>query len=597
MAVASTIIAAGTTDTIDTDSSTPMMEANSSQSSTSDTADEAFPGVGTRHTQDDKFTDSCLRRGETNESSTSHTNDFGDVSYRNNNSHHYDRDGSVSLLINSSRSSQLNIDGGIATKDVRLKDLQLIESYLLGSKASSTPDTLHADNINVTQENQVLFSTTEILHEQFLQHDPAALLDDERLLNQIMSSENVTMDAEKRNHLMWDHYHHTTYDRGNGNGHSSKFGNIVHDKSENVTPRTRSTLLSTSSHHSSANFLDGNSNHQNSTSDNGNFSSMAWKPMFQYDHTEVPYSPENIFTEINKNIPAHFALFAENTVDTAAMSSSPFPLPDSPTRRSTKSVENTQYSSTAAQSSTSIADHTAGAETLLFAAQVLRQETHHSNHDSVSRVVRRRNRTPSPSTSVGFHSDDQFVATGQKMPSKKGKNTDNDAVAEKGSKTFVDDGDGCTNNSLPAGHAIVENSRIVRLISDANISDNDVLLGRGGRTNNHIGNATYRTYKEAIQDEYLRATKDEKTCISNRLVQQIHQEQGRFLKAYEPLKDVTGKRKKKRRSKRAKANDATGAVEFWYEVDLLTARRKASQALREINTPENRAAKRAKYNK
>ena len=69
------------------------------------------------------------------------------------------------------------------------------------------------------------------------------------------------------------------------------------------------------------------------------------------------------------------------------------------------------------------------------------------------------------------------------------------------------------------------------------------------------------------------------------------------MKAYEPLKDVIGKPRRKRRSKRSKANDGIGSVEFWYKVDLLTARRKASQALREINTPENRAAKRAKYNK
>jgi hypothetical protein len=34
---------------------------------------------------------------------------------------------------------------------------------------------------------------------------------------------------------------------------------------------------------------------------------------------------------------------------------------------------------------------------------------------------------------------------------------------------------------------------------------------------------------------------------------------------------------------------------IWYEVDNLKARKKASQTLREINTPEHRAYKRKKY--
>jgi hypothetical protein len=102
-------------------------------------------------------------------------------------------------------------------------------------------------------------------------------------------------------------------------------------------------------------------------------------------------------------------------------------------------------------------------------------------------------------------------------------------------------------------------------------TENDVLLGRGGRANNHVGNQRYLKIKEAIQDEYMNANKNEKTVLSQKLVDIITKERGgRFLKL-------------------------DGAVNRWYVVDNLTARRKASQTLREVNTPEVRAAKRAKY--
>jgi hypothetical protein len=167
----------------------------------------------------------------------------------------------------------------------------------------------------------------------------------------------------------------------------------------------------------------------------------------------------------------------------------------------------------------------------------------------------------------------QEALTGSKTCAKNGKQRD---VASS-------ENDSQTNKNVPVGHGKLKDGRIVLLIPDVDITNNDVLLGRGGRTNHHIGNATYRTYKESLQDEYLQARKDEKTNISNRLVNMIHEKHGRFLKAYEPDEKAT--------------TNTTGIVEFWYEVDLLTARKKASQALREINTPENRAAKREKYKK
>jgi hypothetical protein len=100
--------------------------------------------------------------------------------------------------------------------------------------------------------------------------------------------------------------------------------------------------------------------------------------------------------------------------------------------------------------------------------------------------------------------------------------------------------------------------------------DLDVLMGRGGRTNHHPGNKKYLDAKEGIQDRYMAANKNAKTAISQELVDQVHAWGGRFLKMDE-------------------------AAQQWYPVVNIVARKKASQTLREINSAEERAAKRAKY--
>jgi hypothetical protein len=98
----------------------------------------------------------------------------------------------------------------------------------------------------------------------------------------------------------------------------------------------------------------------------------------------------------------------------------------------------------------------------------------------------------------------------------------------------------------------------------------DVVLGRGGGTNHHIGNKTYLEAKETIQERYMHASKNDKTVISQELVDIITARGGRFLK----LDDKLNK---------------------WYTVPNIVARRKASQTLREVNTAAKRAAKRTKY--
>jgi len=101
-------------------------------------------------------------------------------------------------------------------------------------------------------------------------------------------------------------------------------------------------------------------------------------------------------------------------------------------------------------------------------------------------------------------------------------------------------------------------------------AETDVLLGRGGLANNHPGNKAYQRQKEEMQARYLASSKEQKTIISMELVEFIHARGGRFLKL-------------DRRTQR------------WFEITDKEARRKASQTLRDINTPERRAEKRVKY--
>ena len=101
-----------------------------------------------------------------------------------------------------------------------------------------------------------------------------------------------------------------------------------------------------------------------------------------------------------------------------------------------------------------------------------------------------------------------------------------------------------------------------------NLTDLDVLCGRGGKSNHHNGNKKYRDEVGNLQQWYKSSEKNEKTDLSQCLVNYVHSYGGRFLKLEESNKR-------------------------WYLVTNHVARRKASQALREHATPEERAAKRA----
>ena len=80
--------------------------------------------------------------------------------------------------------------------------------------------------------------------------------------------------------------------------------------------------------------------------------------------------------------------------------------------------------------------------------------------------------------------------------------------------------------------------------------------GRGGATNNHIGNKRFRTLVAGYQREYLVARKKDKALIAGKIVSIIKENGGRFLK---------------------RSTDSN----VWVEVTDKKATEKTSQALRE----------------
>ncbi|CAB9510725.1 expressed unknown protein [Seminavis robusta] len=60
--------------------------------------------------------------------------------------------------------------------------------------------------------------------------------------------------------------------------------------------------------------------------------------------------------------------------------------------------------------------------------------------------------------------------------------------------------------------------------------DTDVLMGRGGKNNQHVGNERLRDMARAIRDKYKASSKKGKSNLSRDLVQQVRDLPGRFLK-------------------------------------------------------------------
>lgn len=94
------------------------------------------------------------------------------------------------------------------------------------------------------------------------------------------------------------------------------------------------------------------------------------------------------------------------------------------------------------------------------------------------------------------------------------------------------------------------------MISADEVTNNDVLGGKGGQSIHHPGNIQFREWAEEMKPEYSQLSKPEKTPYSWKLVHKVWEAEGRFLEKDEE----TGK---------------------YYVIDDKDARLKASQALRE----------------
>lgn len=108
-------------------------------------------------------------------------------------------------------------------------------------------------------------------------------------------------------------------------------------------------------------------------------------------------------------------------------------------------------------------------------------------------------------------------------------------------------------------HTIIPIDTITAIMAQGNNyepDNQDVLLGRGGATNNHEGNKRFRAVVASHQEQYLASKKKDKAIISRSIVGIIQSNGGRFLRK----------------------NPVTDA---WETVDDKKAVEKTSQALRE----------------
>jgi hypothetical protein len=375
--------------------------------------------------------------------------------------------------------------------------------------------------------DQTVFTTTEVLKQKFFSDKED---DDDRLLNQILfaSDDQTVSSAPFTSKTVANPTSEFTYEK------------------EFAANKPDPDLL----HHQYGNHSIGNAPSHQDLVENNVFNSMVWHPTYQPNHEEVVYN-ESIFStetahitagvqpvELHPPMPsvtlrtvANFGGWTENSDASVALHSSNdtnhLAIPSSPS----------------------------GTEALLYAAKLA----------GIPKGI--------PLALAPTQAASKAKPKGKKL-SKALNERDEEIV-----------------NRIASNAASSEQESITKInmtfIPHHEITENDVLLGRGGRTNHHVGNKYYLEYKSLLQEQYLRADKDEKTSLSQKLVQKIHDRKGRFLKLADP--ELIG---------RAHCDlKRFGSSQLWYEVNLAVARRKASQTLRELNTPELRAAKRAKYAK
>jgi hypothetical protein len=148
-----------------------------------------------------------------------------------------------------------------------------------------------------------------------------------------------------------------------------------------------------------------------------------------------------------------------------------------------------------------------------------------------------------------------------------------------------------------AGDAADQNTALIPADTEgqAFFGDHDVLSGRGGGTNVHPGNRTFRELINSHRRAYLKARKNDKPSISRNIVRQIRATGGKFLKKDDKttlwfevsnlfvLLFVSKRSVEMRRS----FSQSPFSLHLPYQVGDDAAREKTSQALRQ-RAPEMR---------
>ena len=82
---------------------------------------------------------------------------------------------------------------------------------------------------------------------------------------------------------------------------------------------------------------------------------------------------------------------------------------------------------------------------------------------------------------------------------------------------------------VPGNPKTTTNISLVNAAIAIKPTENDVLMGRGGCSNNHVGNKKYHRKKKELQPKYFSAPRHEKKRVAMELAEWVHDTGGRFV--------------------------------------------------------------------
>ncbi|OEU12105.1 hypothetical protein FRACYDRAFT_244365 [Fragilariopsis cylindrus CCMP1102] len=119
------------------------------------------------------------------------------------------------------------------------------------------------------------------------------------------------------------------------------------------------------------------------------------------------------------------------------------------------------------------------------------------------------------------------------------------------------------------------------------LTNNDIVFGRGGKANHHVGNVRYRKEIQRFEQCYKSAgTRSEKEWIVETVVHCLQSSNGSTTTNFLEKEVGTGK---------GKGNTTNCSNCWWFVVEEDIIRRKVHQALRENRDPKKRQAKRRRF--